>query len=46
MDVLAAQPPRGVKPKLFSSEFLSNTWAKAFFFVVVLQAVICVAFEL
>ncbi|KAK4231241.1 hypothetical protein QBC38DRAFT_262654 [Podospora fimiseda] len=37
--------PRGVKPKLFSSDFLSNKWAKAFFFVVAFQAVICVGFE-
>ncbi|KAK3985371.1 hypothetical protein QBC44DRAFT_157314 [Cladorrhinum sp. PSN332] len=45
MDAIG-QAPRGVKPRLFSSEFLSNKWAKAFFFVVGLQAIICVGFEL
>lgn len=33
------------KQKLFSSEFLSNKWAKAFFGVVGLQALVCVACE-
>ncbi|KAK4155570.1 hypothetical protein C8A00DRAFT_41844 [Chaetomidium leptoderma] len=33
------------KEKLFSSEFLASKWAKLFFLVVGLQALICVAFE-
>ncbi|KAK0664593.1 hypothetical protein QBC41DRAFT_17607 [Cercophora samala] len=37
--------PARPKQKLFSTDFLSNTWSKLFFFVVGLQAVICVAFE-
>ncbi|CAP59851.1 uncharacterized protein PODANS_1_1790 [Podospora anserina S mat+] len=37
--------PARPKQKLFSTDFLSNTWAKLFFFIVGLQAVICVAFE-
>ena len=35
----------GPKQKLFSTEFLASTWAKLFFLVVGLQALICVAFE-
>ncbi|KAK4204021.1 hypothetical protein QBC40DRAFT_8652 [Triangularia verruculosa] len=45
MMAATAVGPARPKQKLFSSEFLSNTWAKLFFFVVCLQAVICVAFE-
>ncbi|KAK4191883.1 hypothetical protein QBC35DRAFT_280327 [Podospora australis] len=41
----AAVGPSRSKPKLTSTDFLSNTWAKLFFFVVGLQAAICVAFE-
>lgn len=35
----------GSKQKLFSSDFLASKWAKLFFAVVGLQALICVAFE-
>jgi hypothetical protein len=35
----------GSKQKLFSSDFLASKWAKLFFLVVGLQALICVAFE-
>ncbi|KAL2270840.1 hypothetical protein VTJ83DRAFT_211 [Remersonia thermophila] len=36
---------RSPKPKLFSSDFLANKWAKLFFGVVGLQALVCVAME-
>jgi hypothetical protein len=39
-----ASAPR-TKKKLFSSEFLDSKWAKLFFLIVGLQAVICVTFE-
>lgn len=41
----AAVGPARAKPRLTSTDFLSNTWAKLFFFTVGLQAIICVAFE-
>ncbi|KAL2171163.1 hypothetical protein VTG60DRAFT_3678 [Thermothelomyces hinnuleus] len=42
----AAVPPSSArKTRLFSSEFLASKWAKLFFFIVGLQALICVAFE-
>lgn len=36
---------RAAKPKLFSKEFLASRWAKLFFFVVGMQALIGVVFE-
>lgn len=33
------------KKKLFSLEFVSSKWSRAFFFLVCLQAVLCLAFE-
>ncbi|KAL2165564.1 hypothetical protein VTH06DRAFT_866 [Thermothelomyces fergusii] len=44
---MAATVPPGSarKTRLLSSEFLSSRWAKLFFFIVGLQALICVAFE-
>ncbi|KAK4144772.1 uncharacterized protein C8A04DRAFT_36341 [Dichotomopilus funicola] len=41
----AVTPGAARKPSLFSSEFLASKWAKLFFLVVGLQALICVAFE-
>lgn len=38
-------PSGGPKQKLFSTDFLASKWAKLFFLVVGLQALICVAFE-
>ena len=35
----------GKKRKLFSLEFVSSKWSRAFFFLVCLQAILCLAFE-
>jgi hypothetical protein len=47
--MMASAAPAGSsqtkKPPLFSSEFLASKWAKLFFLVVGLQALVCVAFE-
>lgn len=34
-----------IKPRLCTGEFLASKWAKLFFLVVTLQAIVCVAFE-
>lgn len=33
------------KKKIFSLEFVSSKWSRAFFFLVCLQAIMCLAFE-
>lgn len=46
--MMASSPPVSsgrTKQKLFSTEFLASKWAKLFFLVVGLQALLCVAFE-
>jgi hypothetical protein len=45
MPSAAAASSSGSGPKLFSTDFLAPKWAKLFFLVVGLQALICVAFE-
>lgn len=45
MAAVGIPPSSGRKTRLFSSEFLASKWAKLFFFIVGLQALVCVAFE-